>query len=131
MREIKFRGKIINSDKILNNKWIYGSLLIINKNYQKIRKYTQNSQGDMEYLECQVEPKTVGQYTGFKDENGKEIWKGDICKVNENSIGIIEFKDSCFFWTNNDEISAPLDFWWSIEVIGNIYDNLELLKEEK
>ena len=72
---------------------------------------------------------TVGQYTGLKDKNGKKIFEGDIIKNWFDEIGIVKYeqkraafvvnnwKNVYILWTNND-----------IEVIGNIFENPELIK---
>ena len=66
MREIKFRGKTENG------KWLYGNLLVPPPNCVPCYMW------DEDKYQCIVSKKTIGQYTGLKDKNGKEIYEGDI-----------------------------------------------------
>jgi uncharacterized phage protein (TIGR01671 family) len=70
------------------------------------------------------------QYTGLKDKNGKEIYEGDIlrCSFMEREIGVIQWHGNGFWikWPNGD-LSLPIEM--NREVIGNIYENPELLEE--
>lgn len=64
MKPIKFRGKRAD-----NGEWVYGHLFQTPIGEWKIKKG---------FRECLVKPDTIGQFTGLKDESGKEIYEGDI-----------------------------------------------------
>ena len=82
MREIKFRGKRLD-----NGEWIYGSLLVSHfKDDKKERYFITQFSGNYTF-EHEVDPNTVGQFTGLRDKNGRDIWEGDIFK--EDGSGIV------------------------------------------
>ena len=136
MRQIKFRAQDIAS-----NKWLYGDL-IHPKNDVCI--FEQNGiKGD------QVKSDTVGQFTGLKDKNGKEIYEGDILRSPLGNIVSVKFgyKEhivkhgrpqitdgfACYGWIARNMKNGITDFFdkefANGEVIGNIFDNKGMFRD--
>lgn len=135
MREILFRGR-----RSWGNKdWVEGDLLHGYCDHVSITKRL------MGIETWQVEPETVGQYTGLTDKNGKKIFEGDIVQYELHDIrnrAVIKYgapkEDSfCYGWylddNNGNTAFLVCKNWikgYNCQVIGNIHDNPELLKGE-
>lgn len=132
-REIIFRGKRID-----NSEWICGSLVVEEDKYYIALSINDNiKRDDYDVYMLEVIPETVGQYTGLHDKNGKEIYEGDIVKVDNIDLAIIYFDDDRMAWgikpINEFYFDSPLlseNISLELRVIGNIYDNSELLGGE-
>lgn len=75
----------------------------------------------------EIDPSTICQCTGLKDKNGKLIWENDICKYQWNGktkIDVIKYDPPMFSYSGAMRWNLDCD-----EVIGNKFDNPELLEE--
>ncbi len=119
-REIVFRGQDVKG------KWHIGLLAHIGNAW-----YVSNKAGIPTAIE--VIPRTIGQYTGLTDKNGRRIFEGDIVDAFlEEERGIVEWdEDTARFVIKLESVIADFDNYRSedLEVIGNVYDNPELIEE--
>lgn len=141
MREILFRGqtrrkgeKVDMGGKPLPSNWVYGGVFHQNDrggsfsiiySYDPIEKYP-------------VYADTVGQYTGLTDKNGEKIFEGDILSYTnedgEKNLITVVFDECAFLIDDSGIVDSDLltsCICLGIEVVGNIYDNSELLKVSK
>ncbi len=151
MREILFKGKTID-----DKKWVYGVYYHQTEFYNDPSDvHCIIYKGTLEYLECGYErviPETVGQYTGFDDINGVKIFEGDIIKYTKDYypcycgkakpqvvVAPIVYEHSTFY-TGWFEVKSGhrkgkkqrmllCHSYENFEVIGNVWDNPELLEE--
>ena len=131
MREILFRGKRLD-----NGEWADGDLV---HSVYKVGDACVGKFGCTLGMH-QVDPSTVGQYTGLNDKNGKRIFEGDIVKAQDEILGSpfcdgmngkVVYDEAAYFI----ELKDPMNSQWLYdecavyEVIGNVHDNPELLEK--
>lgn len=131
-REIQFRGKRSNG------RWVYGSL-VVSENIKPAIYYEVGKGLAKQFDWCYVNSDSIGQYTGLKDKNRKKIFEGDILYQGAKMLGVvcisarygisIQKKSSTWslinFVLDSDFDTSVLS---DVEVVGNIYDNPELMK---
>ena len=127
-REILFKAKRID-----NGEWIVGDLI-----HEPFGTYIQ-SVVDGKRIKSKVIECTICQYTGLADKNGNKIWENDICDRKEKYPEIVKYNEGDF--TLDYSYAAGKDYGYNycnlgfyvcqrkiVEVIGNIFDNPELLE---
>lgn len=131
MREILFRGKWKGTSA-----WAIGDLRVYSqKNGGRVRIFDKATGASLE-----VDPDTVGQYTGLKDRNGEKIFEGDIVAhfprrwdMTYKEVEAIKWDDVQFRWVHHNLKGREIYYTCCdnvFEVIGNIYDNPELLENK-
>ena len=127
-REILFKAK--RKD---NGEWVEGDAI-----HEPIGMSIRHEKNGMS-VRVPVDPDTICQYTGLTDKNGKRIWENDICIIED---GTLDEEDGCFICKWDDYAARYIldgngliaDFdnvdTRYVEVIGNIFDNTDLLEVE-
>lgn len=127
-REHLFRGK-----KLSNGDWVYGCLIQYPDGSQFICVYKDPTK--LLYMtDFEVDPDTVCEYTGLKDHNKEKIFEGDKVRIYpDDEIGTIEWsEETARFLIVLDDIVCDFDNFngYELEIIGNCWDNPELMEAE-
>lgn len=117
MREILFRGK-----HKADGKWCEGNLHVDKQGVAIITP-------DDTPLGCygQVDPETVGQFTGLTDKHGKKIFEHDILQLDDGEVGCVVYRDFGFALSSGD-CSLCVSSQNERVIVGNFFDNPELWK---
>lgn len=140
-----FRGKRVD-----NGEWVQGFYVC------KKRPYFKDKGVNLEHIICDnvevedgnykqfvdtimttyvVNPETVGQYTGLTDKNGNKIFEGDIVWDNcEEERGVVQwYNDMAKFIITYSTFTVDFDnvYGEELQIVGNVYDNSELIKEKQ
>ena len=120
-RVILFRGK-----EIKTGKWIEGDLLRMGGH-----SFISPDPAPKGFNQYEVDPETIGQFTGVKDKNGTRIFEGDIVEDRYGNRNIVIYNDDTMSWVCHSEIpfvcNIPMSVIGDCDIFGNIHDNPELL----
>lgn len=132
--EDKYLHKAKRTD---NGEWVQG-YLVYDKRDKMYRIITEINYSTGTCLAAdnapRVDSSTICRCTGLKDKNGKLIWENDIVKINNSKVNVlITFRDFEIICTipNEKYYKHRLEYDTEYEVVGNIFDNKELLESEE
>lgn len=140
MREVKFRAKRVD-----NGEWTCGGVIvcddycIIDQGHEVFVDEEYEHNGDTHYFSVagvMCDEKTIGQFTGLHDKNGKEIYEGDIVLQQgyngKKTPMVVRFEHGSFIVGYHEGSSTkrkPMLLNYQCEVIGNIHDNPNLMED--
>jgi len=126
MREIKFRGI-----PTFGKEFVFGDLISEKSESGKLKYYIfEKSKDGYNLSKYEIKKETIGQLTGLKDENGKEVYIGDMVKDDEGRYWEITMRDlEGLVFLNDNRREATTDHCvGDCKVKGSIYENPNLLK---
>lgn len=149
-REILFKAKPKNwRQQESENYWVEGYYAQLGTGDNIVHYICQNmaicklfkkEEDNMYFTDVEIDPSTICQFTGLTDKNGKKIFENDICSTDiKRPYAFVVFRNGCFMYQLNDgeekdyfDIMMPIEPLVTsdkyTEVIGNVFDNPELLE---
>lgn len=129
MREILFKAKTVK-----HREWVDGSLVVLDEEHMYIVPRYENAStlpisAIIGYSAICVDPETVCQYAGVTDKHGKKAFDGDIIKATAIGICNEDIEATVTIRLDDYELMWNVEHSVEIEIIGNIYDTTELVKE--
>lgn len=131
MKENKFRGQRVDNGELVNGYYLPWHAVRTLDNKEQYAQIYDDVSKDL----ILVYAETVGQYTGLKDRNGTEIYEGDIVAINKELLGcyVIKYDENqakfSMYINGYEQAGFNKVTMKAYEVIGNVYDNPELLEE--
>ena len=126
MREIKFRAWVKEKKAIFE-------VILINYVTKKVTYLLERVGHLLSIRDAKFNDVELMQYTGLKDKNGKEIYEGDIVTLHNSRYKVIFNMEQARFVLRDDKFEMEIPFTNNnckrMEVVGNIYENPELIKE--
>lgn len=114
--------------KFWNGKKMSASYELLDLLYEGVPSEIADIEGGLNTNPKFLEKIVTLEFTGLKDNNGKEIWESDLVKYKDRTW-MVKYYQNGFYLFEKDSACADFDSWWNeTEVIGNIYENKELLK---
>lgn len=124
MREIKFKAWVKELNEIREVEYINFLKKMISYPNKFCKEY---------YLNADFDEIELMQYTGLKDEYGDEIYEGDIVTLHNSRYKVIFNMEQARFVLRNDKFEMEIPFTNNnnerMEIIGNIYENPELIED--
>ncbi|OYP67019.1 YopX family protein [Prevotella sp. P2-180] len=128
VENIKFRAKRTD-----DGAWVYGDLTHVQRicTKEQTEKSGRRTEPAVRIANYDVDEETIGQFTGLYDNSGKAVYEGDLLSGEDNNVIVVVWFDAGFCDCNSNAIVSLREL--GVEdrkVIGNIYDNKELLTQE-
>ena len=126
MREYLFRGKRVDNDEWVEGYYVYDECGQVTEGPKGYILYLNRHPCGWDLIPFEVDPESVGQYTGINNKKGRKIFEGDIINIKYPEITVencvVTYVGACFYGSTDFD-NWELDNYIDIKVIGNVFDN--------